>query len=236
MVAPNASADVNHAAKRAAGEHAALMILDDVTVGVGTGSTVRWFIDALIERVAQGLICRAVATSEASAVRLRAGGIEVVTLGPEGVPIAVDGADMVDPDLRLIKGGGGAAVRERIVASAAQRFIVIVDDSKLSPSLHGRLPVELLSFGAAHTMVLLEQVVGAPFQLRCDAAGTPRLSDSGNLLADGLVDAIGDPEGLAADLDAVPGLVGHGLFLGMADQLLVGHSDGRVLERLPRHH
>lgn len=219
--------DSDEAAKRAAGEVAAGMVEDGMTLGLGTGTTARWFIEAVGERVAQGLRVTAVATSLASAAQAARLAIPLVELSAEGVDLAVDGADTVDPDLRLLKGLGGALVRERIVAAAAAQFVIVADDSKLRPALAGFVPVELLAFGWHHTMQLLSQT-GAPFRLRLDPAGEPLRSDNGNLIADGEFGAIGDPEGLAAQFDAIPGVVGHGLFLGMADLVIVAGADRSV--------
>src|SRR5205085_8508320 len=120
-------------------------------------------------------------------------------------------------DLRLIKGAGGALVREKIMAAAARRFVVVIDSSKLSNRLQGRVPVELLPFGAEHTLTMLG-ATGARYALRRNAAGGPVVSDNGNLIADSENNiAVDDPEGLSARLDAIPGVVGHGLFLGMTD-------------------
>jgi ribose 5-phosphate isomerase A len=172
---------------------------------------------------------QAVATSEASAHLAGELGIELVELDRRGLDLAVDGADLIDPQSRLIKGGGGAHVRERLVAVAARRFVVVADGSKMVAQLRGPVPVELLAFGSDATLAALE-ACGAPFSLRMDPEGRPQVSDSGNLLGDGHFDAITDPEGLARRLDAVPGLVGHGLFLGIADLVLVGDEKGGVRE------
>ncbi|MBJ7593896.1 MAG: ribose-5-phosphate isomerase RpiA [Candidatus Dormibacteraeota bacterium] len=215
------------AAKRAAGEAAALLVEDGMTLGLGTGTTARWFIEAVGARVADGLQVAAVATSLASAALAARQRIPLMELGAVGVDLAVDGADTVDPDLRLLKGMGGALVRERIVAAAASRFVVVADESKLRSHLAGFVPVELLVFGWHHTMTLLDQT-GASFELRLDSAGEPLRSDNGNLIADGAFEPIADPEGLAARLDAIPGVVGHGLFLGMADLVIVAGLDGEL--------
>jgi ribose 5-phosphate isomerase A len=217
-------------AKRAAGEAAAGLIEDGMTLGLGSGTTARWFIEAVGTRVHEGLRVTAVATSLASAALAARQGISLLELGGGGVDLAVDGADTVDPDLRLLKGLGGALVRERIVAAAAARFVVVADESKLRPHLAGFVPVELLVFGWHHTMTLLNQT-GAGFNLRLDPVGEPLRSDNGNLIADGEFAPIADPEGLAARLDAIPGVVGHGLFLGMADLVIVAAADG-ALQRL----
>ena len=215
------------AAKRAAGSEAARLVEDGMTLGLGTGTTARWFIEAVGARVAAGMQVTAVATSLASAALASRHAIPLVELDRDGVDLAVDGADTVDPDLRLLKGLGGALVRERIVAAAARLFVVVADETKLRPSLSGYVPVEVLVFGWQHTMTLLDQT-GAQFALRLDAAGDPIRSDNGNLIADGLFGSIADPEGLAARLDAIPGVVGHGLFLGMAGLVLVADAGGRV--------
>src|SRR5438132_9717197 len=126
-----------------------------MTVGLGSGSTARWFIEGLGARVRQGLSMRGVPTSDASAALASEHGIVIAALDERGVDLDVDGADAVDPDLRLIKGLGGAMVREKVVAAAARRFIVIVDDRKTVQQLNGAVPVELIAFGAAHTLALL---------------------------------------------------------------------------------
>jgi ribose 5-phosphate isomerase A len=219
-------------AKRAAGEAAALLVEDGMTLGLGTGTTARWFIEAVGARLADGLQVSAVATSLASAALAARHRIPLLELDASGVDLAVDGADTVDPDLRLLKGLGGALVRERIVAAAASRFVVVADESKLRSHLAGFVPVELLVFGWHHTMTLLDQT-GASFALRLDAAGEPLRSDNGNLIADGEFGPIADPEGLAARLDAIPGVVGHGLFLGMADLVIVASADGELRRLQP---
>jgi len=219
-------------AKEAAGRAAARLVADGMRLGLGTGSTASWFIVAVGEAVRAGLRVEAVASSEASARLAAEMGIPLAELGRSGLDLDVDGADLVDPALRLVKGGGGAHVREKVVAAAARRFVVVVDEGKLAPQLHGPVPVEILPFGAEATLAALEEC-GAPFGLRRDGDGRPRMSDSGNLLADGRFGAIVDPEGLARRLDAVPGVVGHGLFLGMAGLVLVGDDSGSVRELAP---
>lgn len=209
------------------GEAAAALVENGMRVGLGTGSTAHWFIVSLGARVRDGLRVTCAATSDATAQLAASSGLDVRELTAAGVDIAADGADAVDSDLRLIKGGGGAHVREKIVAAAADRFVVLVDDGKLCDVLPGWVPIEIVPFGAERTLATLT-TLGASWTLRSGR------SDNGNLLADGRFEPIEDPEGLAAQLDAVPGVVGHGLFLGMTDLLLVGRADGSVEERAPQ--
>jgi ribose 5-phosphate isomerase A len=216
--------------KRAAGAAAAELVSDGMTLGLGTGSTARWFIDAVGSLVASGMSLRGVPTSDQSAAQASSLGIPLVELGRLGVDLAVDGADSVDPSLRLVKGLGGALLREKIVAVAAQRFVVVVDPSKLHDRLRGPLPVEVLPFGHEATLAALEST-GAVFSLRLASDGSPVRSDNGNLIADGAFRSMEDPEGIAEQIDAIPGVVGHGLFLGMADLVLAGHPDGTVERR-----
>ncbi len=221
------------AAKRAAGEAAAGLVETGMVVGLGTGSTAQWFTLAVARRVREGMRVRVVATSTVTAALAVEHGLDVIDLERRGVDLAVDGADCVDPDLRLIKGRGGALAREKIIGAAAGSFVIVVDMSKLSDQLRGRVPVEILPFGFEHTMALLD-ATGSQYSLRRDASAHPLVSDNGNLLADGDYATIDDPEGLATRLDAIPGVVAHGLFLGMVDLVIVGHLDGGVEHIHPR--
>jgi ribose 5-phosphate isomerase A len=222
--------DAAVAAKRAAGERAAALVEDGMTLGLGTGSTARWFIAACGRLVAEGMRLRGVPTSTASERQAGELGIPVVELGARGVDLAVDGADAVDPQLRLIKGAGGALLREKIVAAAAAHFVVVVDESKLCPRLAGRLPVELVPFGHRATLAALGELCGVEATLRQGPDGAPYRTDNGGLISDLDVGELADPEGLAAALEAIPGVTGHGLFLGMADRVLAARADGSVAE------
>lgn len=221
------------AAKHAAGEAAAALVHDGARVGLGTGSTARWFILALGARVHEGLHVMCVPTSEATRRLALEHSIPLSDLGADGLDITVDGADQVDPDLRLIKGGGGAMVREKIVAAAARRFVVVVDVTKLVDVLTARVPVEVIEFGVDRTLAALRDI-GSDASLRFDAAGGVVRSDNGNLVADAGFGAMEDAEALGERLDAIPGVVGHGLFLGMTDLVLVGKDDGGVDKIVPR--
>jgi ribose 5-phosphate isomerase A len=190
------------AEKRAAAVAAAALVTDGQRVGLGTGSTVAHFLPALAARGLTGLRC--VATSVASEVQARALGIPVEPFGDLArLDVAVDGADQVTPDGWLVKGGGGAHVREKVVAAAADRFIVIAASDKPVDALAPPVPLELLTFGLAATLIEL----GDQTVVRAGAAVSP----DGGVIAD-YHGPVGDPAALAARLDAVPGVIGHGLF------------------------
>ena len=191
-------------------------------VGLGTGQAAAAFVRALGARVAAGLDVRGVPTSEATAALARGLGIKLLTPDDvEAVDVAVDGADEVDPRGDLIKGYGGALLREKVVATMARRFVVLAGADKLVPVLgsRGRLPVEVVPFAAGPVRRRLE-ALGHPATLRT-ADGAPVLTDNGNRLLDCRVGPIADPGGLDAALRAIPGVVGTGLFVGMAPTVLV---------------
>lgn len=220
------------AAKRRAGERAAEFVTEGMTLGLGTGSTARWFIDAVGRLVGGGMRLWGVPTSEASRRQAGALGIPLVELTAGGVDLAVDGADRVDPQLDLVKGFGAALLREKIVAHAARRFVIVIDAGKLTPHLGGRVPLEIAPFGHAATLAAVTSLGAGAAELRRGPAGDPVLSDNGGLIAD--LEASGEPDagGLADALSSVPGVLGHGLFLGMADLVLVAGPDGvRELHR-----
>jgi len=216
--------DAQDAQKKAAGRHAADYVADGMRVGLGTGSTVHWTTVALGERNAD-ITC--VATSDATERLARKVGLRVVgPVAESELDIAIDGADEVDRDLNLVKGGGGAHTREKIVASMAARFIVVVDETKLVDQL-GRfgLPFEVLDFGVPLVTRRLVELGAKSF--------TPRdkLSDSGNPLYDADFFPITDPAALAVELQAIPGIVEHGIFpSGMVERVVVAGADG-VLEK-----
>jgi ribose 5-phosphate isomerase A len=205
--------------KRLAAEAAAELVEDGMTVGLGTGSTVAHLLPALARRGVSGIRC--VATSVATEEQARELGIPVEQFNQlERLDIAIDGTDEVTPDGWLIKGGGAAHLREKIVAAAADRFVVIADSSKPVDALRGPVPLELFSFGIASTLARL----GAEVELR-DVPPSP----DGGTIAD-YRGAIGDPAELAARLEADPGVAAHGLFPPqMVSELFVGRGD--VVER-----
>ncbi len=223
--------------KRRAAERAAEWIRDGMTVGLGTGSTVRHLLDHIAERRAAGEwgSIAGVPTSEQTAARARELGIPLRTLdeAPE-VDLTIDGADEVDAELRLIKGLGGALLREKVVATASRRLVIIVDESKMVAKLGTRspLPVEVDPFGAAIQPPFLRSL-GAEPALRPGADGAPLVTDGGNLIFDcRFPEGISDPEGLEARLDGRVGVMENGLFLGLASAVVVAGADGvRTVER-----
>lgn len=206
--------------KRIAAEAAAELVEDGMTVGLGTGSTVAHLLPAIARRGVSGIRC--VATSIATEEQARELGIPVEQFNQlERLDIAIDGADAVTPDGWLIKGGGGAHLREKIVAAAADRFVVIADSSKPVDALRGPVPLELFSFGIASTLERL----GPEVELR-DVPTSP----DGGTIAD-YRGAIADPAELAARLEADPGVAAHGLFPpDMVSEVLVG--SGSTVDRL----
>jgi len=216
--------------KRAAGEAAAALVQDGMRLGLGTGSTVRWVLEALGRRIKEeGLRVTGIPTSEQTAERSRALGIPLTDFAAtEALDLCIDGADEVERGtLRLIKGLGGALLREKIVAEASSRFIAVVDGSKIVGTLGEKapLPVEVTAFGWEATARRLAALGGAPVLRQRD--GAPVRTDGGNLVLDcGGFAPIRDPEGLQARIKTIAGVVETGLFLGGAEQAIVGQADG----------
>ncbi|MCA1818742.1 MAG: ribose-5-phosphate isomerase RpiA [Thermoplasmatota archaeon] len=217
------------ALKRQAGEAAAALVRSGMAVGLGTGSTVRYTIEALGRGVAEGgLDIVGVPTSRASqelALRL---GIPLSTLDSHPrLDLTVDGADEFDPRLRLIKGGGGALTREKIVARASRRMVVVADAAKRVEHLGSTfaLPVEVLDFGKRPVQQFLEEM-GAVVRLRADATGRPVATDNGNVILDARWPRIEDPERLEVRIETYPGVVSCGLFLGLCHAVYVADKEG----------
>ncbi|MDE0879918.1 MAG: ribose-5-phosphate isomerase RpiA [Sphingomonas bacterium] len=214
--------------KRAAALAAVGEVRSGMIVGLGTGTTAAHAIAALGQRCRDGLAIRAVATSDATARLAIDHGIDIVDFADVArIDLTIDGADEIDPDLRAIKGAGGAMLREKIVATASRRMIVIADGSKQVGALgEARVPVEILPFGRESVLATL----GTEAVLRMSGAA-PYRTDSGNLIADCRFD-LSDPVALARRLDAIPGLLGHGLFLTEVDAAYIAHRG--VVTRLER--
>jgi ribose 5-phosphate isomerase A len=226
------------ALKREAAVYAVRFVEPGMTVGLGTGSTAIHAVREIARRHAAGELpdLRCFATSSEIARAARAAGLALLDdAGPALIDVTIDGADEVDPRLNLIKGGGGALLHEKIVAQATKRQIIVVDEAKMSPTLgtlHA-LPVEVIPFGAESQRVFLEELGGHPV-LRMNPDGTPFVTDEGNTIYDCSFGPIADPEELAAELRARTGIVEHGLFLGLADDVIVaGQSGLRHLQRDP---
>ncbi len=222
-------ADQREMAKWAAARGAVGMVETGMVVGLGTGSTAIKFLDLLADRVRrEGLAITCVATSEGIAREARARGLSLVPEFPDfgTVDLTVDGADEVDPQGNLIKGGGGALLREKLVALASRRVVVVVDPDKHVPELgHSfRLPVEVVPFGWSHTLQRLRDL-GAETEVRIEGREFFR-SDQGNLIVDCRFSGIPEPARLHGLLKAVPGVVETGLFPGIAHAILTGRPDG----------
>lgn len=216
--------------KRRAGEAAAERVEAGMIVGLGTGSTAAWFVRALAARQLPDLRC--VPTSEATAELARELGLPLSTLeDTPRIDLTVDGADEVGPGLALIKGGGAALLREKLVWEASARCIVIADAAKVVKTLGGfALPIEVVAFGHKTTAnriadVLVDHDIAMPARVRKAERGLVR-TDGGNLIYDAACGAIHDPARLADDLKLVTGVVEHGLFLDLADEAIVGTDEG----------
>ena len=227
------------AQKRAAAARAVEFVRPGMRLGLGTGSTAKYFVEVLAERVRAGLDVIAVPTSDATRRDAERLGVPLTSLdeAPQ-LDLTVDGADEIASDLSLIKGGGGALLREKIVASASTRMIVIADESKWVPAL-GRfpLPVEVVPFGLGATRRAVEAAAAAagcpgPAVLRRDKDGHAFVTDGGHWILDAALERIADPVSLADRLDGIAGVVEHGLFVGLAHAAVVAGSNGvRLVER-----
>jgi ribose 5-phosphate isomerase A len=217
--------------KRAAGEAAAALVEDGMVVGLGTGSTAAWFVRSL---AARGLSLTCVATSQATADLAAGLGLKIADLGEtKTIDLTIDGADEIGPGLSLIKGGGAALLREKLVWEASRRSVVIADAAKLVPVL-GKfpLPIEVVAFGhktiqARICDVLSEFEIGIAPRLRMKDGAAVR-TDNGNLIYDAACGRIEEPAALAFALKSVTGVVDHGLFLDLADQALIGTANGVI--------
>jgi len=218
--------------KKLAAQAALAQVRAGMRLGLGTGSTAAHFIEGLAQRVRAGLDVIGVATSQQTARQASRAGIELSSL--EETPrldLTVDGADEIGPGLVLIKGGGGALLREKIVAYASERMLVIADETKVVDALGAfALPIEVVSFGLAATRLAIETAAGrlglaGELTLRQHAGRTYR-TDSGNFILDASFGLISDPQALASALAAIPGVVEHGLFIGLANSALVAGTRG----------
>lgn len=210
-------------------------VKDGMVLGLGTGSTAAHFVRLLGERVRQGLKVKGVPTSEATMIQASQVGVPLLPIDQvTRIDVDIDGADEIDPQFRLIKGGGAALLREKIVAAASAHMVVIADESKLVEVLGAfPLPVEVTPFGFTLTATRVYQALrdtgcaGADVALReAGPAGKPVVTDGGNYVLDARALKIPNPEALAEKLQAIPGVVDHGLFIGMARTIIVGKAKG----------
>ena len=207
------TADAVAAAKRAAGYKAAEMVEDGMVIGLGTGSTVFYAIESLSGRIREGLSVTGVPTSYQTAMRAREYEIPLTTLDDNPVlDLAIDGADQVDPQFRMIKGRGAALTREKCVASAAFRFVVVIDEAKMVKKLGGVVPVEVLPFAVKTVMAQLRGLGCRPFIREAVKKDGPVITDNGNFIVDCQFEEIADPAALEAGIAAIPGVIESGLF------------------------
>lgn len=226
-------------AKFVAAKRAAEFVEDGMRVGLGTGSTAAWLVRCLAERAeSEGLRFRGVPTSTRTAELARDLGLEVISLDEaRWLDLTIDGADEFDSDLSLIKGGGGALLQEKIVATASDQMVVIADAAKEVEHLGAfPLPVEVIPFGWQTSQALLEEllismdVMGRQASLRMNGDHA-FITDEGNYILDLHLTRIGNPRQLAMVLNQIPGIVENGLFIDICDQVVIGFSDGRVETR-----
>lgn len=216
-------------ARAAAARRAVEEVESGMTIGLGSGRAVWAVVELLAQRFAGGSPLRAAVASSATEAVARRAGMEVVELdGALRLDVAIDGADEIDPALRLIKGGGAALLREKLVATAARRFVIVAEANKRVPHLGTilPLPVEVVRFGWRDTRRRLLDILPEA-TLRQDQAGPPLVTDEGHFILDCRLPAL-DAETLADKLKATVGVVEHGLFLNMASEVILGHPDGRV--------
>lgn len=225
--------------KRQAAARAVEQVRDGMKLGLGTGSTAKHFVELLGERVKAGLTVVGVPTSEATRADAERCGVPLTTLEEvDRLDLTVDGADEIDPNLELIKGGGGALLREKIVAAASDRMIVIADESKWVPTL-GRfpLPIEVIPFGLGATRRAIEAAfaengVSGQMDVRKAKDGHAFVTDGGHWIIDAHLGRIPNSPRLAAALNSIPGVVEHGLFIGLAQTAVLAGPQGiRVVER-----
>jgi ribose 5-phosphate isomerase A len=215
--------------KRAAGRKAAEMVEDGMVVGLGTGSTVLSAMEYLAERIEGGLSITGIPTSYQAEIRARTLGIPLATLQDHPAPdIAIDGADIVDSRRRLIKGRGGALTREKCVAQAAGRLVIVVDQGKCAQMLAGVVPVEVLPFAELPVFRAIENLGAKPVLREGLAKDGPIITDNGHFILDCTFPAIKDPEGLEIALDSTPGVISSGLFTRFTRKtvVIVGKAGG----------
>jgi len=215
--------------KKLAAVDAMRFVQQHMTIGIGTGSTVYWFIQELALRVQQGLACRCVPTSNTTDTLAKQMGIPMLPLNEvEKIDLTIDGADEIDPQLNLIKGGGGALLQEKMVAAASDKLIVIADSSKFVKQLGAfALPVEVIPYGWKQVQRRIQSVHKITVTLRIKNE-QPFITDHGHYILDCHFQQINDPVQLAITLNTIPGVAENGLFIKMAHKAIIADADGKV--------
>jgi ribose 5-phosphate isomerase A len=222
------------AAKRAAGYEAAERVKDGMIIGLGTGSTVMYTMERLSQRLKEGLTIAGIPTSFQTAIRAREYGIPLTTLDDHpAIDLAIDGADEVDPQLRLIKGRGAAHTREKCVAAAARQFIVVIDEQKLVPRLGCQVPVEVIPFAIRPVMDQLITMGCTPVLREGVRKDGPVITDNMNFILDAKFVTITEPEKLEASIGLIPGVVESGLFCGFTNKTTVIVGDEKRCRIIP---
>jgi ribose 5-phosphate isomerase A len=223
------------AQKQAAAEASMRFVQDEKIVGLGSGSTAAYAVRLLAERMQAGLKIRGIPTSNETHELAAKLGIPLVTLDEfQSIDVTIDGADEIDSQLQLIKGGGAAFLREKIVASASRQLVIIADSTKLVPVLgKAPVPVEVIPFAQALVAVEIA-ALGATVSIRRNSSGQPWITDEGHHILDCHFNQISDPPALARALEEIPGVVEHGLFIHMADVVLIGEDSGVRELRAPK--
>jgi len=222
--------------KKAAALKAVEFVRDGMVVGLGTGSTAKHMVIALAEKIRAGMKLRGVPTSQETAALARQSGIPLIDAENRWeIDVAIDGADQVDPGFNLIKGGGGALLKEKIVAASAAQFIVLVDYTKQVPVLGGSfpLPIEVIPFGWGSTVREIETLTKSHAVLRA-RNGAPFKTETGNVIVDVHLARIDQPRDLEIALNQIPGIVETGLFVGRTNVLIVGTPQGVQIQHAPR--
>jgi ribose 5-phosphate isomerase A len=220
--------------KQLVGREAVSLVQQDMIIGIGSGSTVFYFIEALAQKVREGFNCRAVPTSSQTLSLSEKQGISMLELNEaDHIDITIDGADEMDEQLQLIKGGGAALLQEKMVASASEQLVIIADNGKLKKQLGSfPLPVEVITYGWKNVQQQIQHAYKIDTALRMKE-GKPLLTDHGHYILDCKFQTIQDPAALNTSLHLIPGVVETGLFINMCDMAIIGNEDGSI-KRLHR--
>jgi len=215
--------------KQAVGEEAAGLVKNDMTIGIGSGTTVFFFIESLAKKVQQGLYCKAVPTSSQTLSLAQKQGINMIELNETGsIDLVIDGADEIDENLQLTKGGGGALLQEKMVAAASKQLVIIADSNKVKKQLGSLpLPLEVIPYGWKQVQHRIESQYSITTILRMKDE-TPFISDHGHYILDCHFPIIKDPASLNSSLHLIPGVVETGLFVDMCNLAIIGYADGHI--------